>query len=67
MALDQSDFVKLRRDDFLVERLHDVLVGARVKRAGDVRDIVLGRAENDLRHVAAGHQPQVAEEFDSRP
>jgi len=53
-ASDQTDFMKFRRDDVLVERLHDVLVGAGVKRARDVRDVVLGGAEHHLGRIAAG-------------
>src|SRR5262245_14529994 len=39
---DQPDLLELGLDDLLVERLHDVLVGAGVQRACDVGDIVLG-------------------------
>src|SRR5450432_650885 len=60
---DQSDFLELRGDDVLVERLHDVFVGAGVKRARDMRDIVLGGAEHHLGLVAAGHAAQIAEEL----
>ena len=49
---DQPDFLELGLDDLLVERLHDVLVGAGMQRARDVRDIVLGGAEHHLRPVA---------------
>src|SRR4051812_5517771 len=36
---DQSDFLEFRRDDILVERLHDVFIGAGMKRASDVRHV----------------------------
>src|ERR1700733_6971157 len=60
-ASDQTDFMKLRRDDVLVERLHDVFVGAGVQRAGDVGDVVLGGAEHHLGLLAAGHPAQIAQ------
>src|SRR4051794_37860985 len=60
---DQTDFMKFRRDDVLVERLHDVFVGAGVQRARDVGDVVLGGAEHHLGRIAAGHAAQVAQEF----
>src|SRR5450759_3372926 len=60
---DEADFLEFRGDDILVERLHDVFVGAGVKRARDVRDIVFGGAEHHLGLVAAGHAAQIAEEF----
>src|SRR6202047_3343906 len=60
---DKADFLELRGNDVLVERLHDVFVGAGVQRARDVGDIVLGGAEHHLGHVAAGHAAQIAEEF----
>src|SRR3954452_1343667 len=60
---DQADFLELGRDDFLVERLHDVLVGAGMERARDMRHIVFGGAEHHLRLVAAGHPPEVAEKL----
>src|SRR6478609_5893904 len=55
---DQADFLEFRLDDLLVERLHDVLVGAGVQRARDVRDVVLGGAEHHLGSVAAGQTAQ---------
>src|SRR5579872_1895131 len=60
---DQTDFLELGGDDVLVERLHDVFVGAGMKRARDVRDIVFGSAEHHLGLVAAGHPTEIAEEF----
>src|SRR5581483_251307 len=60
---DQADFLELGLDDLLVERLHDVLVGAGVQRAGDVGDVVLRGAEHHLRPVAAGKPPQRLEEL----
>ena len=53
--LDQADFLELRRDDFLVERLHDVFVGAAVERAHDKIDSNLGGEEKNLGLIAAGH------------
>src|SRR4051812_30349993 len=58
---DQADFLELRGDDVLVERLHDVFVGAGVQGARDMRDVVFGGAEHHLGHVAAGHAAQIAE------
>ena len=49
---DQPDLLELGLDDLLVERLHDVLVGAGMQRARDVSDVVLGGAEHDLRPIA---------------
>src|SRR5579863_3674711 len=60
---DQADFLKFGRDNVLVERLHDVFVGAGMKRAGDVGDIVFRRAEHHLGLVAARHAAEIAEEL----
>src|SRR3954462_5687337 len=60
---DKADFLEFRRHDVLVERLHDVLVGARVQRARDMRDVVLGGAEHHLGLVATRHAPEMAEEL----
>src|SRR2546423_9777105 len=60
---DQADFLEFRFDDFLVEGLHDVLVGAGVKRTGDVNDIVLGGAEDHLRPIAAWESAQRLEKL----
>src|ERR1700722_16694299 len=60
---DQPDFLELGLDNVLVERLHDVFVGAGVKRTRDVRDVVFGGAEHHLGRVAAGHAAQIAEEL----
>src|SRR3569832_2677939 len=60
---DQADFLELGRHDVLVERLHDVLVGAGVKRARDVRDIVLRGAEHHLGLIAARHAAKISEEL----
>src|SRR5947207_2826529 len=60
---DQSDLLELGLDDFFVERLHDVLVGAGVERARDVRDVVFGGAEHHLGPVAAGKPAQRLEEL----
>src|SRR3974390_792525 len=60
---DQSDFLELRLDDLLVERLHDVFIGSRVQRAGDVRDVVLAGAEHDFRAIPVRHPAQHAQEL----
>src|SRR5262245_31333428 len=60
---DQADFLQLGLDDLLVERLHDVFVGAGMQRARDMRHIVLGRAEHHLGTVAAGQTPQRFQEI----
>src|SRR5712675_2322772 len=60
---EKADFLELRRDDVLVEGLHDVFVGASMKRARDVRDVVFSGAEHHLGLVSAGHAAQIAEEF----
>src|SRR5580692_1310516 len=60
---DQTDFLELGGNDVLVERLHDVFVGAGMKRARDVRDVVFGREEHHLGLVAAGHAAEIAQEF----
>jgi hypothetical protein len=53
----QTYFVKFLRDDVLIERLHDVFVGAALERPRDVRHIILGRAKNDFGPVAARQAP----------
>src|SRR5262245_25406902 len=60
---DQSHLVELGLDDVLVERLHDVLVGAGVERARDVHHVVLGGAEHHLGHVASRQPAQRLEEL----
>src|SRR5467141_1373043 len=60
---EKADFLELRRDDVLVEGLHDVFVGAGMKRARDVRDVVFSGAEHHLGLVSAGHAAQIAKEF----
>src|SRR3982074_1240456 len=60
---DQADFLELGRDDVLVERLHDVFVGAGMKRARDVRDVGFSGAEHHLGRIPAGHAAQIAEEL----
>src|SRR5215510_16289065 len=62
-CLDQPDFLELGLDNFLVERLHDVLVRTGMQRARDVSDVVLGRAEHDLGLVAARQSPQRPQEL----
>src|SRR5260370_5685739 len=61
--LDQADFLELRCDDVLVERLHDVLVGAGLDGARDMVDAVFGGAEHHFGLIAAGHAAQMTEEF----
>src|SRR5476649_375565 len=63
MSSDQADFLELRFDDFLVERLHDVFVGAGMHRTRDMREVVFGSAEDDLRLVAVRHGAERAKEF----
>src|SRR5439155_9917424 len=60
---EQADFLELRGDDVLVERLHDVLIGTGVQRSRNVCDVVFGGAEHHLGRVAAGHTAQIAEEL----
>src|SRR6185312_779866 len=60
---DQADFLEFRLDDLLVERLHDVFVGTRVHRPRDMREIVFGRAEYDLRAVSMRHSPERPQEL----
>src|SRR5271165_3816424 len=60
---DQPDFLKLGFDNVLVERLHDVFVGAGMQRAGDMRDVVLGGAEHHFGLVAAGQPTQHPQEI----
>ena len=59
----QPDLLEFRRDDVLVEGLHDVFVAAGTKRARKVRDVVFGGAEHHLGLVAAGQAAQIAKEF----
>src|SRR5438105_3472056 len=60
---DKADFLELRGNDVLVERLHDVFVGPGMKRARDVGDIVFGGAEHHLGRIATGHAAEIAQEF----
>src|SRR5258708_32171968 len=60
---DEANFLELRGHDVLVERLHDVLVGAGMQRACDMGDIVFGGAEHHLCRVPAGHAAQLPAEF----
>src|SRR6185295_14327483 len=60
--LDQAYFLELRRDDFLVERLHDVFVGAAVERALDMLDAIFGRTKHNLGLIAARHAAQMTHE-----
>src|ERR1700749_3388262 len=60
---DQHDLLELRLDNLFVERFHDVLVGAGVKRPRDVRHIVLGGAEHHLWPVAARETAERLEEL----
>src|SRR6266508_1113081 len=60
---DQPDLLELRLDDVLVERLHDVLIGPGMQRAGDVSDIILGRAEHHLRPISIRQPAQHPEEL----
>ncbi len=64
---DQPDFLELGFDDFLVERLHDVFVGARVQRARDMGDVVLGGAEHHLGPVAVAASGAASAGTRSRP
>src|ERR1700730_10193052 len=58
---EQADFLEFRRDDVLVERLHDVFVGAGIERARDVVDPVFSGAEYHLGLVTARHAAQIAQ------
>src|SRR5450631_916241 len=60
---EQTDFLEFRRDDVLVERLHDIFVGAGIKRARDMVDSVFSGAEYHLGLITAGQATQVAQEF----
>src|ERR1700690_1198510 len=60
---DQSDFLELGLHDLLVERLHDVFVGAGVQCARDMRDVVFGGAEHYLGRVAARQFAQRTQEL----
>src|SRR5579883_1580133 len=60
---DQAHFLKFRLDDILVERLHDIFVGAGVERTRDVRDIILRGAENYFRLVSTGESTQRPQKF----
>src|SRR6202034_156101 len=62
-ASDQPNFLELRLDNVLVERLHDVLVGASVKRPRDMCDVVFGGAEHPFRPIPAGKPPQHPQEI----
>src|SRR5438105_12563972 len=60
---DKADFLELRGNDVLVERLHDVFVGPGMKRARDVGDIVFGGTEHQLGRIATRHAAEIAQEF----
>src|SRR5580704_6331031 len=60
---DQADLLELCFHDVLVERLHDVFVGARVQRPRDMSDVVLGGAEHHLGPIAVRQPAQVAQEL----
>src|SRR5262249_59825953 len=45
----QADFLKLGFDDFLVERLHDILIRAPMQGARNMRDVVFCGEDNHLR------------------
>src|SRR5260370_27087498 len=60
---EQTDFLEFRRDDVLVEWLHDVFVGAGIERARDMVDSVFSGAEHHLGLVTAGQAAQIAKEF----
>src|SRR4051794_14014157 len=62
---DEPDLVELRLDDVPVERLHDVFVRSGPHRLGDVGDVVLRGAEDDLRALAAGALAQLLEEIEA--
>src|SRR6266404_3550341 len=47
-----ADELELDVERFAVERLHHIFVGARLERRADVRHVVLGCAEHDLRLIA---------------
>src|SRR5687768_14353726 len=63
--LDQPDLMKLGFDDVAIEGFHDVLVGARADRAGDMLDVVLRRAEDHFRPAAPLLLAQRDEEGDA--
>jgi hypothetical protein len=60
---EQPDFLEFRCNDVLVERLHDVFVGACIKRARDMVHSVLSGAEHHLGLFAARQAAQTAKEF----
>src|ERR1700738_2529850 len=60
---EQTDFLEFRRDDVLVERLHDVFIGAGIERARDMVNSVFSGAEHHLGLVAAGQATQISQEF----
>src|SRR5579884_1579231 len=47
-----ADELELDVERFAVERLHDIFVGARLERRADMRHVVFGGAEHDLRLIA---------------
>src|SRR5262249_7702286 len=60
---DQPNLLELRFDDFLVERLHDVFIGARMERARDMGDVVLGGAEHHFRSIPIRQPAEDAQEL----
>src|SRR5262245_1846073 len=63
--LDQADGIELGFDDVAVEGLEDVFVGAGGDGAGDMRGVVLGRAEDHLRRARATLAAESDEEGDA--
>src|ERR1044072_63146 len=59
---DEPDFLELGFNDLLVDGLHDVFVRAGAERPRDMRHVVFGGAEYNLRRVAARHAAQCLEE-----
>src|SRR5215212_7899008 len=53
-----ADELKLDVERFAVERLHDIFVSARFERRANMRHVVLGCAEHDLRLVAVAPLPK---------
>jgi len=65
MALDQPGLLELRADDVLVERLHDVFVGALLKREHDVLDVAVGGAKDNFRAITPWHRADCLEAIDT--
>src|SRR5690606_7506444 len=63
--LGSADKLQLHLQGIVIERLHNVLVGARFDRLANVGDVVLGRAEHHFRAASAIEPAEFRNELDA--